>query len=192
KMKEHYIRMLHMVSDEADVVLLVLDPPTASWSRSKCEVENKRLVFVFDKIDPVPRENAQAFAKGPLPHDPNDALPPPMPGPTSLFCTAPAIFFAFSRCRKPAVRCFIVGRGSLSSCHARLMVNIVKTHAKVCSAASQLMGRTYDLYSVQLERVLRIVDSPGSIIDRDEGIQGQKRSSVLLCHGVKPEDLDEP
>ncbi|KAH9025532.1 hypothetical protein EDB85DRAFT_1982560 [Lactarius pseudohatsudake] len=69
------------------------------------------------------------------------------------------------------------------------MVNIVKTHAKVRSVASQLMGRTNGLQSVQLERVLRMVDSHGSVIDRDEGIQGQK---VVLRNVVKPEDLDEP
>jgi nuclear GTP-binding protein len=39
---------------------------------------------------------------------------------------------------------------------------------------------------------LRIVDSPGDIFDDDEGIQGQKESSVLLRNVVKPEDVDDP
>ena len=53
-------------------------------------------------------------------------------------------------------------------------------------------GHTKELQSVQLERGLRIVDSPGVIFDDDEGIQGQKESSVLLRNVVKPEDVDDP
>ena len=48
------------------------------------------------------------------------------------------------------------------------------------------------MQSIQLERGLRIVDSPGVIFDDDEGIQGQKESSVLLRNVVKPEDVDDP
>ena len=54
-------------------------------------------------------------------------------------------------------------------------------------------GHTKELQSVQLERGLRIVDSPGVIFDDDdEGIQGQNESSVLLRNVVKPEDVDDP
>jgi hypothetical protein len=53
-------------------------------------------------------------------------------------------------------------------------------------------GHTKELQSVQLERGLRIVDSPGVIFDDDECIQGQKESSVLLRNVVKPEDVDDP
>lgn len=48
------------------------------------------------------------------------------------------------------------------------------------------------MQSIQLERGLRIVDSPGVIFDDDESIQGQKESSVLLRNVVKPEDVDDP
>jgi hypothetical protein len=53
-------------------------------------------------------------------------------------------------------------------------------------------GHTKELQSVQLERGLRIVDSPGVIFDDDESIQGQKESSVLLRNVVRPEDVDDP
>ena len=62
---------------------------------------------------------------------------------------------------------------------------------KVCAVAAQ-PGHTKELQSIQLERGLRIVDSPGVIFDDDEGIQGQKESSVLLRNVVKPEDVDDP
>lgn len=62
---------------------------------------------------------------------------------------------------------------------------------KVCAVAAQ-PGHTKDLQSIQLERGLRIVDSPGVIFDDDDRIQGQKESSVLLRNVVKPEDVDDP
>jgi len=62
---------------------------------------------------------------------------------------------------------------------------------KVCAVAAQ-PGHTKDLQSVQLERGLRIVDSPGVIFDDDDHIQGQKESSVLLRNIVKAEDVDDP
>ena len=62
---------------------------------------------------------------------------------------------------------------------------------KVCAVASQ-PGHTKDLQSIQLERGLRIVDSPGVIFEDDDSIQGQKESSVLLRNVVKPEDVDDP
>ena len=62
---------------------------------------------------------------------------------------------------------------------------------KVCAFAVQ-PGHTKDLQSVQLERGLRIVDSPGVIFDDDDHIQGQKESSVLLRNIVKAEDVDDP
>jgi nuclear GTP-binding protein len=62
---------------------------------------------------------------------------------------------------------------------------------KVCAVAAQ-PGHTKDLQSIQLERGLRIVDSPGVIFDDDDHIQGQKESSVLLRNVVKSEDVDDP
>ena len=55
---------------------------------------------------------------------------------------------------------------------------------KVCAVAAQ-PGHTKELQSVQLERGLRIVDSPGVIFDDDDHIQGQE-SPVLLRNVVKP------
>jgi hypothetical protein len=40
--------------------------------------------------------------------------------------------------------------------------------------------------SIQLERGLQIVDSPGIIFEDNDSIQGQKESSVLLHSVVKP------
>jgi nuclear GTP-binding protein len=61
----------------------------------------------------------------------------------------------------------------------------------VCAVAA-LPGHTKELQSIQLERGLRIVDSPGVIFDDDDHIQGQNESSVLLRNVVKPEDVGDP
>lgn len=57
--RRYYIRMLHKVVDEADVILLVLDARDPAGCRSRLveeevrrrEAEGKRLVFVLNKID---------------------------------------------------------------------------------------------------------------------------------------------
>ena len=61
----------------------------------------------------------------------------------------------------------------------------------MCAVAAQ-PGHTKELQSIQLERGVRVVDSPGVIFDDDDHIQGQKESSVLLRNVVKPEDVDDP
>jgi nuclear GTP-binding protein len=56
--RRHYIRKLHKVVDEADVVLLVLDARDPAGCRSRLveeevrrrEAEGKRLIFVLNKI----------------------------------------------------------------------------------------------------------------------------------------------
>lgn len=54
-------------------------------------------------------------------------------------------------------------------------------------------GHTKDLQSIQLERGMRILDSPGVVFDDgyDDG-KGMKKSSVLLRNVVKVEDVEDP
>jgi nuclear GTP-binding protein len=63
---------------------------------------------------------------------------------------------------------------------------------KVCAVAAQRLRHTKELQSVQLECGLRIVDSRGVMFEDDNGIQGQKESSVFLRNVVKLEDVDDP
>ena len=50
-------------------------------------------------------------------------------------------------------------------------------------------GHTKDLQSVQLERGIKIVDSPGVVFDEDETSQ---KGSILLRNVVKVEDIEDP
>jgi nuclear GTP-binding protein len=59
----------------------------------------------------------------------------------------------------------------------------------VC-ATSATAGQTTSLQHVQLERGLRIVDSPGVVFD--EGAAEQQASSILLRNVLKPQDITDP
>lgn len=200
QLRRHYIRALHKVVDEADVVLLVLDARDPAGCRSRLveeevrrrEVEGKRLVFVLNKIDLVPRENAQAWLKH-LRHT-TPTLPFRSAGShqrTNLSSgTAPALLRLLKAYKPSAAQSMTVGVVGFPNVGKSSLINTLK-RAKVCAVAGQ-PGHTKELQSIQLERGLRIVDSPGVIFDDDEGIQGQHESSVLLRNVVKPEDVDDP
>lgn len=54
-------------------------------------------------------------------------------------------------------------------------------------------GHTKDLQHVQLERGLRIVDSPGVIFDDDvDDGKGNSKGSVLLRNVIRVEDIQDP
>jgi len=63
--------MLHRVIDEGDIILLVLDARDPEGCRSRLveeevrrrEAEGKKLVFVLNKVDLVPKDNAQAWLR---------------------------------------------------------------------------------------------------------------------------------
>ncbi|KAH9958417.1 P-loop containing nucleoside triphosphate hydrolase protein [Russula dissimulans] len=200
QLRGHYIRMLHKVVDEADVVLLVLDARDPAGCRSRLveeevrrrEAEGKRLVFVLNKIDLVPRENAQAWLRY-LRHT-TPTLPFRSAGShqrTNLASgTAPALIRLLKAYKPSAAQSVTIGVVGFPNVGKSSLINTLK-RAKVCAVAAQ-PGHTKELQSVQLERGLRIVDSPGVIFDDDDKIQGQIESSVLLRNVIKPEDVDDP
>lgn len=67
---------------------------------------------------------------------------------------------------------------------------------KVCAVAAQA-GHTKELQTIQLERGLKIVDSPGVIFDDaedsvDSAGRFRNKGSVLLRNVVKVEDVEDP
>lgn len=72
------------------------------------------------------------------------------------------------------------------------LINSLK-RTKVCAVAAQA-GHTKDIQSVQLERGMRIIDSPGVVFDDDnyDDGKGSKKGSVLLRNVVKVEDVEDP
>jgi nuclear GTP-binding protein len=65
----------------------------------------------------------------------------------------------------------------------------------VCAVAAQ-PGHTKELQSIQLERGIKVVDSPGVVFDDDDAadgkVTGTSKGSVLLRNVVKVEDIDDP
>lgn len=53
-------------------------------------------------------------------------------------------------------------------------------------------GHTKDLQSVQLERGIKIVDSPGVVFDEDDSSDSSQKGSILLRNVVKVEDIEDP
>lgn len=69
------------------------------------------------------------------------------------------------------------------------MIDIVQA----CAVAAQ-PGFTKELQTVQLERGLKVIDSPGVVFDDDDfdDGKGSKKTNILLRNVVKVEDVDDP
>ncbi|KDQ58170.1 hypothetical protein JAAARDRAFT_34986 [Jaapia argillacea MUCL 33604] len=202
QIRRHYIRALHKVIDDSDIIILVLDARDPEGCRSRLveeevrrrENEGKKLIFVLNKIDLVPRENAQLWLRH-LRH-----TTPTLPfrsasqnQRTNLSSTtAPALLRLIKAYKPSAAQSLTVGVVGYPNVGKSSLINSMK-RTKVCRVAAQ-PGHTKELQSVQLERGIRIVDSPGVIFDDDEldDGKGTKKGSVLLRNVVKVEDIEDP
>ncbi|KAI0692600.1 P-loop containing nucleoside triphosphate hydrolase protein [Cytidiella melzeri] len=203
--RKHYIRALHEVIDESDIVILVLDARDPEGCRSRLveeavrrrESEGKRLVFVLNKIDLIPKDNAQAWLKY-LRH-----TTPTLPfrsasnaQRTNLSsATAPALVRLLKAYRPSAAQSVTVGVVGYPNVGKSSLINSLK-RSKVCRVAAQ-PGHTKELQTVQLERGLKIVDSPGVVFDDAEAAvdsagRARAKGSVLLRNVIKVEDVDDP
>ncbi|KAL0947929.1 hypothetical protein HGRIS_010560 [Hohenbuehelia grisea] len=204
QLRRHYLRTLHKVIDESDIIVLVLDARDPEGCRSRLveeevrrrEADGKRLVFVLNKIDLVPRSNAQSWLKY-LRHS-TPTLPFLSPSSAQhqrnniSSSTAPALL-KLLKAYKPKARSVTVGVVGYPNVGKSSLINALK-RSKVCAVAAQA-GHTKDLQSVQLERGMRIIDSPGVIFDDDDAAvdgKSQKKGNVLLRNVVKVEDVDDP
>ncbi|GLB42893.1 putative 50S ribosome-binding GTPase [Lyophyllum shimeji] len=203
QMRKYYLKTLHKVIDQSDIIILVLDARDPEGCRSRLveeevrrrESEGKRLVFVLNKIDLIPRSNAQQWLKH-LRHS-----TPTLPFLSSSSSqhqrtnisssTAPALL-KLLKAYKPKAGSVTVGVVGYPNVGKSSLINSLK-RSKVCAVAAQ-PGHTKELQSVQLERGMRVVDSPGVVFDDDDfdDGKGQKKSSVLLRNVVKVEDVEDP
>ncbi|EAU83452.2 GTPase [Coprinopsis cinerea okayama7 len=146
QLRRYYVKSLHKVIDESDIILLVLDARDPEGCRSRLveeevrrrESEGKKLVFVLNKI---------AY--------------------------------------KPKTRSVTVGVVGYPNVGKSSLINSLKRSKP---------GHTKDLQSIQLERGLRVIDSPGVVFDDDafDDGKGTKKGSILLRNVVKVEDVEDP
>ncbi|TFK22857.1 hypothetical protein FA15DRAFT_671103 [Coprinopsis marcescibilis] len=202
QLRRYYLKSLHKVIDESDIILLILDARDPEGCRSRLveeevrrrESEGKKLVFVLNKIDLVPRGNAQAWLKH-LRHS-----TPTLPFLSSASqnsksnissSTAPALM-KLLKAYKPKTQSITIGVVGYPNVGKSSLINSLK-RSKACSVAA-VPGHTKDLQSIQLERGLRIIDSPGVVFDDDDYTDGKgsKKGSVLLRNVVKVEDIEDP
>ncbi|KAJ6586856.1 P-loop containing nucleoside triphosphate hydrolase protein [Mycena vulgaris] len=197
QMRRYYLRTLHKVIDQSDIVVLVLDARDPEGCRSRLveeevrrrESEGKKLVFVLNKVDLIPHANAQQWLK----HLRHSTPTLPFRSPSAAqhqrtnisSSTAPALI-KLLKAYKPSAGSVTIGVVGYPNVGKSSLINCLK-RSKVCAVAAQ-PGHTKDLQSVQLERGMRIVDSPGVVFDDEEA----KAGNILLRNVVKVEDIDDP
>ncbi|KAI6152723.1 P-loop containing nucleoside triphosphate hydrolase protein [Pisolithus thermaeus] len=202
QIRRHYVRALHKVVDESDIVILVLDARDPEGCRSQLveeevrrrESEGKKLVFVLNKIDLVPRENAQQWLRYLRHSTPTLPFRSASSNQRSNLssATAPALL-RLLKSYKPAAQSVTVGVVGFPNVGKSSLINSLK-RSKVCAVAAQA-GHTKEIQTVQLERGIKIIDSPGVIFDEDDhesGSSQRQKGSVLLRNVVKVEDIEDP
>ncbi|KAL4076583.1 P-loop containing nucleoside triphosphate hydrolase protein [Scleroderma yunnanense] len=202
QIRRYYVRELHKVIDESDIVILVLDARDPEGCRSRLveeevrrrESEGKKLIFVLNKIDLVPRENAQLWLR----HLRHSTPTLPFRSVTSnqrsnlSSSTAPSLL-RLIKAFKPTSQSATVGVVGFPNVGKSSLINSLK-RSKVCAVAAQA-GHTKELQTVQLERGIKIIDSPGVVFDDDylEHSSGQRqKGSILLRNVIKAEDVEDP
>ncbi|KAH9938822.1 P-loop containing nucleoside triphosphate hydrolase protein [Epithele typhae] len=201
QLRRHYVRALHKVIDDADIIVLVLDARDPEGCRSRLveeevrrrESEGKKLVFVLNKIDLIPKENAQAwlaFLRHATPTLPFKSASNNQRSNLSS-STAPALM-RLLKAYKPTAQSITIGIVGYPNVGKSSLINSLK-RSKVCAVAAQ-PGHTKELQTVQLERGLRIIDSPGVVFDEDDFDDGKskRKGNLLLRNVVKVEDIEDP
>ncbi|KAF8516501.1 P-loop containing nucleoside triphosphate hydrolase protein [Gautieria morchelliformis] len=198
--KRQHIRTLHRVIEQSDVVILVLDARDPDGCRSKVveeevkrrESEGKKLVFLLNKTDLVPQDNAMAWLRY-LRHT---APAIPFRSSTQQQSTnlrsrsSPGLMNLIKSYKTGPASKITVGVVGYPNVGKSSVINSLK-RSKVCAVAAEA-GWTRDLQSVQIDRGIRILDSPGVVFDEDDPSSSQARSGVLLRNVLKVEDVEDP
>jgi len=186
------VRTLHRVVESADVILLVLDARDPPGSRSRLvedEVRrrDKKLVFILNKIDLVPRQNAEAW----LAYLRHEAPTLPFRASTQTqrtnltTRTAPALLHLLKSFKKGPASSITAGVVGAPNVGKSSLINSLK-RARVCATAAE-PGCTTDVQTISLERGVKIVDSPGVVFDDHTG-----NNAALLRNVISVDEVADP
>ncbi|KAF8519467.1 P-loop containing nucleoside triphosphate hydrolase protein [Hysterangium stoloniferum] len=198
--KRQYIRTLHRVIEQSDVIILVLDARDPEGCRSKLveeevrrrESEGKRLVFVMNKIDLVSQENALAWMRYLRHTAPTIPFRSSTQQQTSNLKSrsSPGLMNLIKSYKTGPSSRITVGVVGYPNVGKSSLINSLK-RSKVCAVAAEA-GWTRDLQSIQVDRGIRIIDSPGVVFDDIDPESVKGRSGVLLRNVLKVEDVEDP
>ncbi|KZT32365.1 P-loop containing nucleoside triphosphate hydrolase protein [Sistotremastrum suecicum HHB10207 ss-3] len=193
--RRQYIRTLHKVIEQSDVIVLVLDARDPEGCRSRLveeevrrrEGEGKKLVFVLNKIDLVPKENAEAWLRYLRHTAPTVAFrSSTQEQRTNLTSkTSPRLLNLLKSYKTPSgsITVGVVGYPNVGKSS---LINSLK-RAKVCAVAAE-PGWTKEMQTIQVERGLKILDSPGVVFD-DPSAESQ---NLLLRNVLKVDSILDP
>ncbi|KAF5331593.1 hypothetical protein D9611_007570 [Ephemerocybe angulata] len=202
QIRRYYLKALHKVIDQSDIIILVLDARDPEGCRSRLveeevrrrEAEGKKLVFVLNKIDLIPKANAQAWLKYLRHSTPtlpflNNASSQQRNNISSS--TAPALM-KLLKAYKPSAGSVTVGVVGYPNVGKSSLINSLKRSKARTSGEPTIIHLM--VLSIQLERGMRVIDSPGVVFDDDDydDGKGSKKGSVLLRNVVKVEDVEDP
>ncbi|KAF7321329.1 Proteophosphoglycan ppg4 [Mycena kentingensis (nom. inval.)] len=200
QLRRHYLRSLHKVIDQSDIIVLVLDARDPEGCRSRLveeevlrrESEGKKLVLVLNKIGaPYPARQRAAMAAISTPFYADITVQGSFIGaaPTHqhLIVDRPSVDQVAQSLQALRGKHYC-RRCRIPKCRKEQSDKLLETQqSSVCNVAAQA-GHTKELQSVQLERGMRIIDSPGVVFDDEE----QKAGNLLLRNVVKVEDINDP
>ena len=217
-----YYHQFRQVVEHSDVLIQVLDARDPLGSRARhaekfiTENAGKRLILLLNKIDLVPKNVSEAWLKylrrefptipfksstqSQRSHLGQSKLRVKDAGQDTLQSVSECLGadhliqllknYARNQGIKTVLRVGVVGYPNTGKSS---VVNSLK-RARVCQVGGR-PGVTKSVFEVALDKHLRLLDSPGIVFDRDDGLKkadGTSGLGVLLRNCIKAELIDDP
>lgn len=193
--QQNYVRTMHRVIQDSDVVIFVLDArdpegcrcPTVEAEIRKRELEGKKFIFLLNKTDLVPKSNSEAWLRYLRHIAPTVAFRASTQEQRDNISskTSSALLRLLKSFKQPS-RTLVVGVIGYPNVGKSSVINSLK-RSKVCAVGAE-PGWTKDMQTIQVERGIKLLDSPGIIFDPD----GANSQSLALRNVLKTSDLADP